>query len=154
MFNENAKLFVSCERSCIFWSRWTWSGESGVLGTDINIFTSFLLRMFWNRKYAIDQTCRRRKIEETYFNKKCIFLIIWNPSNQKNLGLTLHWTNTLVDFWGVFLNRSIPPTQTRICGEQHIWDALNVKDFPLVLWVGLGWVDRGKDTFSMRVFLE
>ena len=40
-----------------------------------------------------------------------------NSSNQKNLGLTLHWTKTFVNFWKGVLNQTTQPTQARMLGK-------------------------------------
>ena len=61
-----------------------------------------------------------------------------NSSNQKNLGLTLHWTKTFVNFWKGVLNQTTQPTQARMLGKTTHSGRCKCERFSP--W----WVDWGK----------
>ena len=119
--DENAKFFVSWIEFCLFQSRWTWTNEAGVLGADRSIYTSFLLRMFWNREFAIDQTFVRRAKQ----------LIIYRIIVSKESGPNQHWTTILVNFWEGVLNQTIQPTQARMLGKITRTGRCKWERFPL-----------------------
>ena len=113
-----------------FWSNWTWSHESGVLGTDIDIFTNFLLRMFWNWKFAIDRTCRREEILKELTLTKIHILEKFKIRRIKRIWAEHYTEPILCKFLGrSFLTNRSSLLEPKCWGEQHIRDAVNVKDF-------------------------